>query len=270
MRTEIIYEDSHVLVVYKPGGLATQTARAGEQDVVGELKNYLHRSNKGKTASARAGEEPYVGVVHRLDQPVEGLLVFAKNRKAAASLTAQLQKTGGSGMLHKCYYAAAWGTPPAPEGELVDYLLKSRDNRAVVAEQQSGAKKAVLRYRILGTRSLEEVFSRELPGGSAAAGLTASSLKSVSSEKAVILAEIYLLTGRFHQIRAQMAHAGLPLLGDRKYGSEESCALGARVGNVARCAHSLEFAHPVEGRQMDFHIEPRGGAFREFFGNIFS
>ena len=164
MRTEIIYEDSHVLVVYKPGGLATQTARAGEQDVVGELKNYLHRSNKGKTASARAGEEPYVGVVHRVDQPVEGLLVFAKNRKAAASLTAQLQKTGGSGMLHKCYYAAAWGTPPAPEGELVDYLLKSRDNRAVVAEQQSGAKKAVLRYRILGTRSLEEVFSRELPG----------------------------------------------------------------------------------------------------------
>ncbi len=86
----------------------------------------------------------------------------------------------------------------------------------------------------------------------------------------MILAEIYLLTGRFHQIRAQMAHAGLPLLGDRKYGSEESCALGARVGNVALCAHSLEFAHPVEGRQMDFHIEPRGGAFREFFGNIFS
>ena len=255
MRTEIIYEDSHVLVVYKPGGFAVQTARPGEQDVVSELKNYLYRTRGGRAAGPQA-QEPYLGVVHRLDQPVEGLLVFGKNRKAAAALTAQLQKTQSGEMFHKCYYAAAWGLPPAPEGELVDYLLKGRDGRAVIGEPSSGAKKAGLRYRILG----KETRAEKLPS------------EALSAGKAVVLADIRLLTGRFHQIRVQMAHAGLPLLGDRKYGSQESCALSARAGvrNVALCAYSLEFLHPVQGRQMHFHIEPREPVFREFFRNIFS
>ena len=87
MRTEIIYEDKSIMVVRKPAGLAAQTAKVGQQDVVSELKNYLR--------------QPYLGIIHRLDQPVEGLLVFAKTRDAAAELTAQLQRQGEGGTLHK-------------------------------------------------------------------------------------------------------------------------------------------------------------------------
>ena len=100
MNLKIVFEDAHLLVCYKPAGVPVQSARTGTKDCESILKNYLYEKEPEKGT-------PYLAVIHRLDQPVEGLLVFAKNRKAAASLTAQLQKTGGSGMLHKCYYAAA-------------------------------------------------------------------------------------------------------------------------------------------------------------------
>ena len=95
MRTEILYEDNSVLVIRKPAGLAVQSARIGQADVVSELKSYL-----AKQAGAGQGE-PYLAVIHRLDQPVEGVLVFAKEKKAAAALTKQLS----DGTLNKHYYA---------------------------------------------------------------------------------------------------------------------------------------------------------------------
>ena len=86
MKTQVIYEDEDILVVHKPAGIATQTARVGQQDVVSELKNYLAKSK---------GTQPYLGIVHRLDQPVEGLLVFAKSKQSAAALAAQLSGAAG-------------------------------------------------------------------------------------------------------------------------------------------------------------------------------
>lgn len=233
MKTQIIHEDNSIIVVRKPAGLATQTARVGQQDVVSELKNYLR--------------QPYLGIVHRLDQPVEGLLVFAKTRDAAAGLTAQLQGQGEGGTLHKRYYAVLCGKPSENEGRLVDYLYKEDSGTAVVAEVgRPGAKRAALSWR---------------------------AVQSLDSPGEMTLADISLETGRFHQIRAQMAHFGHPLLGDVKYGGDRIKSLSEKlcVKNAALCAYCLEFAHPSTGERMSFQTEPQGHAFSYFcFENFIS
>lgn len=241
MRTKIIYEDKHIVVAYKPAGLATQTARVGQQDMVSELKNYL--------------KSPYLGLVHRLDQPVEGLLVFARDKTAAASLTKQLQQD----MLNKQYYAVVCGHPAAERGELVDYLYKAgsaesngrrknstQENRAVIVSaedaeeiRRTGAKKAVLEYSVLHDTSVPL--------------------------QTVCMLDIHLKTGRFHQIRAQLSHAGIPILGDDKYGTEASKLLSRElaVDHVALCAYRLQFRHPVTNELMEFTQDPQGQIFQK-------
>lgn len=224
MKTRIVYEDSDIIVINKPAGLATQTAKVGQADVVSELKNYLAGENRK--------EPPFLGIIHRLDQPVEGLLVFAKNKKAAAKL---------SGQMNKQYYAVFCGKPCSREAELVDYLIKTPDNRAEVADiDTKDARKAVLRYKLIRTiqKSGEEIS----------------------------LVDVEIDTGRFHQIRVQMSHAGMPLLGDMKYSDEraKSCSLKLEVKTVALCAYRLAFIHPVTGKQMEFTIKPSGMAFEDF------
>mgnify|MGYP004475152295 FL=1 len=236
MRTEILYEDNSILVIRKPAGLAVQSARIGQADVVSELKSYLV-----KKAGAGRGE-PYLAVIHRLDQPVEGVLVFAKEKKAAAALTKQLTE----GTLNKQYYAVLCGYPDASEGELVDYLRKEGNVAVAVTgreRQFPDAKIARLHYRIL---------------------------KKMELPMPLALADICIETGRFHQIRVQFAHAGWPLLGDTKYGN---IAAGGTTGNtsyrgVALCAYSLEFAHPGSGKKMSFRVKPRNPAFEKFMNFI--
>lgn len=228
MKIEIIYEDRELLVVRKPAGLATQTARVGQADVVSELKNY--------------SRSPYLGIVHRLDQPVEGLLVFARTRGAAAALSGQLAE----GTLNKQYYAVICGKPVSEQGELVDYLDKDTRNtgRAVAVEEQErfrfpDAKKAVLQYRLL-----QYVEKTDLS-----------------------LMEIYIVTGRFHQIRVQMSHAGMALLGDAKYGNDAIQKRGRELGvtHVALCAYSIAFWHPSQKEKMCFQIRPESKAFSGFW-----
>lgn len=253
MKTKIIYEDDHILVCYKPAGLATQTGKVGQQDMVSELKNYLagkQCAGQGSVGNPRIGRQggadsragsPYLGVIHRLDQPVEGLLVFAKNNKAAAALTAQLSQ----GTLNKQYYAVVCGKPVDKSGELVDYMWKdSVSGSAVVADDQMPgdrdlSKKAVLQYRVIGR---------------------------LSTEEPVTLLDIHIDTGRFHQIRAQLSHAGLPILGDSRYGSEQSKVLSRRMGvrNVALCAYRIVLQHPVTCKKMEFLEKPQGAIFSGF------
>ncbi len=240
MQTQIVYEDEAVLVIRKPAGLATESAGIGRKDVVSELKNYVAKKNPGKM--------PYLGIVHRLDQPVEGLLVFAKTKKAAENLTAQL----GKGTLKKEYLAVVCGKVPENTGRLVDYLAKEKGMAVVKnaadaktekdVDAQAGkaadpqAKKAVLTYT-----------------------------KKAETEKFTLLA-VQIETGRFHQIRAQLSHAGFPILGDEKYGSEESKELSRekKIRFTALCAASLSFRHPVTGKFMAFTQAPQNPAFAHF------
>lgn len=234
--SKIIYEDESVLVYHKPAGLATQSAKVGQPDAVSELKKYL-----GK-------KEPYLGIVHRLDQPVEGLLVFAKTKAAAAHLTKQLEV----GSLNKQYYATVFGKPEAESGELVDYLLKEGNLAKVVPQGTPQAKKAVLQYQVVKN---ETEAKEALVGGGVSAGCQA---KDKSSQDISRL-DIHIDTGRFHQIRVQLAHAGFPILGDLKYGTPESVGMSKKLGirNVALFAYKLEFVHPVTGKHTEYKIEQK-------------
>ena len=215
---KIVYEDKDQIVIHKPAGVATQTARLGEKDLVSEVKNYI--------AKESGSNNPYVAVINRLDQPVEGIVLFAKNAKAAAALTSQIQ----DGTMQKFYYAVVAGQMDMPEGTLIDYMEKdARSNLSrVVSEASRNAKKAILSYEV-----------------------------KANLEKMQLL-QIQLLTGRHHQIRVQFSHRKHPLIGDTKYGSPESISLSrevqARVPSL--CAFCLKWKHPVTKKEVCVEIQP--------------
>lgn len=219
----ILYEDKEILVCRKLAGMPVQAARIGTMDMESALKNYLAQKEPGKM--------PYLGIIHRLDQPVEGVLVFAKTPGAAGNLSKQIM-AGGAG---KYYMAVTEGKITNTEGTLTNYLKKNgRANMSqVVPENTQGAKKAILHYQVLE--------QREING------------------KVRTLLKIKLETGRHHQIRVQMAHAGMPLLGDMKYNP-----IGEKGISLGLCSSSLAFKHPKTGKQMKFETEPQGSAFLDF------
>lgn len=233
----IIFEDNNIIVAFKPAGIATQTARVGQQDMVSELKNYLNRQSVEHREDR--GSEPYLGLVHRLDQPVSGLLVFAKTKSAAASLSHQLE----TGELQKYYYAVVMGKPSKIEDILVDYLYKDGHNNMsfVVKESFPEAKKAVLEYR------------------------TVKTLVALEQNLEASLLEIKLLTGRHHQIRVQLSNADMPILGDAKYGSIESKDFSNEAcKKLALCAYKLRFKHPMTGEELTFERVPEDEIFASF------
>lgn len=243
MKIKIIYEDRDILVIQKPPGLAAQTAKVGQQDAVSELKNYL----AAKVPEGHSKREPYLGIIHRLDQPVEGLLVFAKNKKAAAALTSQLrgEKESGTGILNKFYYGVFCGNASGGSGELIDDLYKDSSGKAFVWEQSGGeklpqVKRAVLQYSVLQVVQVQNI--------------------------ALSLVKIHISTGRYHQIRAQMSHAGMSLLGDTKYADAATRAISQKLNirNTALCAFELEFYHPTTKEKMSFQIKPQGEVFSFF------
>ena len=173
---DIIYEDEQILVCRKHSGMAVQSARVGQMDLESELRNYRNGN--------------YIGIVQRLDQPVEGVLVFGKTPQATAWLNKQHQ----NGMMKKEYLAVFTGTPvKEKQGIWEDYLIKDgkTNTSRVTGKKDRMAKKAVLSYRIMDWRDDRG------------------------------LAEIRLGTGRHHQIRVQMAHHGMPLWADGKYKKKE-------------------------------------------------
>lgn len=215
MKLNILYEDQDIIVCYKPSGIATQTSKLGAMDMVSLLRNYL--------------KSPYVAVIHRLDQPVEGILVFAKHANAAKELNKTMQQAS----FGKYYQAVLCGIPKEKVGRLEDYLVKDgKTNTSRVCDAgEQDAKKAILNYEVL----------------------------SVKEEEQLALVKVKLETGRHHQIRVQMAHMGCPIWGDTKYNTVQKEI--PRWVKIALCAYRLEFVHPRTKKRMEFEIAPQGEIF---------
>ena len=218
----IIYEDNHILVAVKPPNMLSQADHTGDEDMLTNLKEYLR-------VKYRKPGNVYLGLVHRLDRPVGGLMVFAKTSKAAARLSKQMRQ-------HKVgrqYLCVATG-PVKDAFTRVDYLIKDeRTNYVVVCEaDRKGAQEAVLHGRCLARRD-----------GTA-------------------LCAIRLETGRNHQIRVQMAEAGAPLWGDNRYGP------GIPGQQIALWGYRLTFEHPTERKPMWFQELPYGGVWNVYINEL--
>lgn len=208
----ILHEDNHVLVVVKPFNLSSQADKSGDPDLLSLLKEYL------VTTYNKPGEA-YLGLVHRLDRPTGGIMVFAKTSKAAARLSAQFKE----GAVTKKYLAVTVGTPPEDGAVLVHYLKKNSITNVVsiVPQATVGAKRAELSYKLL------------------------------QKSGSVSLMDISLMTGRPHQIRVQMNFIKCPVFGDVRYGGDI-----AKGYNLALFAYKLEFEHPVTKQKMIFIAYP--------------
>lgn len=220
----ILYEDQDILVVVKPAGQESQSGRKFSMDLLSEIKNELARREKCVN--------PYVAVVHRLDRPVSGVMVYAKTKAAAAALSRQIQQ----GTMKKRYYALLT-RPISPKDGVLEHMLvhdKMANCSHVANKGEVGAKKAVLRYRTVD--------------GSGFHGFD-----SMKKDGTLPMVDIELLTGRHHQIRVQFAAMGCPLVGDRKYGQEEQGNVNSNC--IALCAYQLSFRHPRTGKTVVFTYE---------------
>lgn len=222
MGLNILFEDDHVLVVKKDAGIPVQAGKMRMMDLQGLIKNELYRRN-------RKGGEPYLGLIHRLDQPVEGVMVFAKTPFAAGALSEQVT----DGRMKKYYLALLCGKPAEDSGKLVDYLVKDgrTNTSSVVKEQNKDAKRAELNYQVL------------------------------KRNEETTLVEVELITGRHHQIRVQMANAGWPLYGDTKYNPQFQEVM--EHVQTALCAYKLSFVHPKTKKVMEFCIEPDNSMLKQ-------
>ena len=209
---DILYEDNHVLVAVKPPNMLSQADRTGDMDLLSLLKDYI-REKYHKPGNV------YLGLVHRLDRPVGGLMVFARTSKAAGRLSAQMREHD----MGREYLCVAVGEAQ-DTFTLTDYLNHDEiRNREVVCEaDEKGSKLAILHGRCIDRR------------------------------EGTSLVAIRLETGRKHQIRAQMSNAGLPLWGDNRYGE------GMTGQQIALWGYKLTFEHPVSHEKMTFHAMPDG------------
>lgn len=225
MKLEILHEDEDIIVCVKPYGMPVQGDKSHDTDVLSYLKNHVFENEELE-------DEPYLAMVHRLDRPVGGVMVFAKNQSAAAKLSDQMQ----DGNMVKFYQAVLTGELPQESGVLEDYLVKDgkTNTSKVVKKGTKGAKKAQLAYEVL------DVFETD-------AGILSYVL-------------VELITGRHHQIRVQMASRGCGIYGDTKY-NLQFAKVKKKYQQIALFATRLEFTHPATGEHMVFKCEPEGDAF---------
>ena len=234
IEVNIIYEDNDIIVVEKPAGVPVQTKNIVRMDLVNGLKNHLREKN--------GVSDPYLGIIHRLDQPVRGILVFALNKEAAGALSRQLNKEG----FNKRYHAVVEGTVDTGGKPITleSFLVKDKDIARISDGNDKNAKKAVLKYR------------------------------SVRTDKAnnMTLLDIELITGRFHQIRAQLSGTGHPIVNDVKYGGKRTdpavfqgyfeipegtgvSKMPVNERSICLSAYSLSFIHPADGKKREYSIE---------------
>lgn len=203
MNISILYEDNHLLFVEKPINFLVQEDQTGDPDLLNQLKNMI------KIRDKKPGNV-YLALVHRLDRPVGGVMVFAKTSKAASRLSDQIRRQA----MKKTYLAVVYGTPYQPAAKLVNFVYKDQKKNYVYVVKGSHpkAKKAILDYKVLDTK------------------------------RGHSLVAINLQTGRPHQIRVQLAQQGYPLYGDQKYGRH----IAQKGQQLGLWAHQLEIEHPVK------------------------
>jgi 23S rRNA pseudouridine1911/1915/1917 synthase len=206
----VLREDSHLLAVFKPPGWIVQGARPDQDSLLEALREWI-RVRDDKPGAA------FLAVVHRLDGPVSGVVVLAKRTKAASRLSREIRE----GRFEKEYRAVVEGTPIPPSAALLDRLVWDDDARRarVVEGSPAGSEAAELAYTVIET------------------------------QRGRSLLHVRLVTGRKHQIRAQLAHRGCPILGDARYGSRERLDAG-----IALCAFRLAFRHPVRDEDVEVAV----------------
>lgn len=199
---KVVYEDNHIIIVDKCSGEIVQGDKTGDKPLSDTVKEYI-KQKYNKPGNV------FLGVVHRLDRPVSGLVVFAKTSKALSRLNDMFR----TGDVHKTYWAIVKRRDIATEGTLTDWLTRNeRQNKSYAHEREvPGAKKAVLKYKL---RAVADNY---------------------------MLIEVTLLTGRHHQIRCQLSHMGCPIKGDLKYGAPRSNP----DGSISLLSRRVEFVHPV-------------------------
>ena len=207
---DVIYEVNHIGVVVKPQNVPSQADESGDLGMLSMVKAYV------KEKYNKPGEA-YIGLVHRLDRPTGGIMVFARTSKAANRLSEQIK----NGEFVKTYYCVTEGIPKESEGHLVNYLKKDDNIVKIVPMSETGAKRAETIYKVL------EV------------------------EKNLALVRVNILTGRSHQIRVQMANIGASLFGDGKYGKNIS-----KTKHLALWAGELSFKHPTKDETLSFKVYP--------------
>ena len=216
---KILYEDNHIIVVVKKPGIPTQEDKTGDKDMLTIVKEYI------KVKYNKPGNV-YVGLVHRLDRMVGGVMVFAKTSKAASRISEYIRQKN----VKKRYLAVVNGTLPVSDQkvELRNYLVKNErlNMSRVVDSTTKGSKEAILEYKVLKNFTY--------------------------NGKDYSLVDIDLHTGRHHQIRLQFAHIGHPLYGDIKYGQKVN-----KVGqNLALFSYYLSFFHPTKDEYLEFEFKP--------------
>lgn len=232
----IIYEDEHIIVCKKPAGVATQSRNVRVPDMETLIKKHLYCTSALK-------KEPYLAVIHRLDQPVSGILVFAKTPLAAKNLNQQLQSRG----FGKHYKAVLTSNPPIElvNKPLIHYMKKdSSSNTSIICgSKDTLGKKASLTYQIIKNPTIEdlELFHHcNIP-------------QDISSDDNFLtFVHIVLDTGRHHQIRVQMSHLGCPIWGDTKYGNTSPSS--GKWEQIALCAYKLEFKHPITHKPLSYEL----------------
>ena len=205
---KILYEDNPLIAVFKPAGVLVQGDISGDKCLMDEVKNYLKDKYKKKG-------NVFLGLVHRLDRPVAGVVLFAKTSKGASRISEQIRNREFS----KIYYAVISGHINPSSGKLVDRITKNEGNR--VATLSDKGEEAILHYETIKRGEINS------------------------------LVKIDLITGRFHQIRIQMASKGHPIIGDKKYGSD----ISLNDGQIALCAVAIEFKKTTEDEMIRVKIE---------------
>lgn len=218
----VIYEDNHIILVNKASSEIVQGDKTGDTPLSETVKQYI------KEKYHKPGNV-FLGVTHRLDRPVSGLVLFARTSKALSRLN-EMFKTKE---IKKTYWAIVKNQPPAPAGELVHWLVRNeKQNKSYAYDREvKDSKKAILDYKVIGR-----------------------------SERYYLL-EINLQTGRHHQIRCQLAKMGCPIKGDLKYGAQRSNP----DGSICLHARRIEFVHPVSKEKMSFEAPVSDSALWKSF-----